>query len=334
MRVMLTGGTGFIGYHATLVLLEAGHDVVLLVRNADKMRKLYGERIEHFVVGDITEAHAVNKALDGCNAVISIAAMVSTDAKDAELVYNTNVEATKRVIGGAVERGLERIIHVSSVTALYRPEADILTEKSPPGNATTPYGRSKVACERYVRALQAKGESIHITYPASVIGPDSPGVTEAHDGIRIYLNNWVPQMPSGNQFVDVRDVARAHRLLLERDLPPGGFILGGHFITWQDQIALINELTGRDIQSIPLYGGFVRSLGWAADRINDWLSIDLAISYEGTVYATDWKRMDNSKTERDLDFSFRDLRTSFADTIRWLYKAGHIDAEQAGELSA
>ena len=86
----------------------------------------------------------------------------------------------------------------------------------------------------YVRELQDGGAPIHITYPASVIGPDDPALTEPHQGLITYLANTVPVLPSGNQWVDVRDIAEAHRQLLERTLAPGRYTLGGHFVPWTE----------------------------------------------------------------------------------------------------
>ena len=56
MRVMITGGTGFIGYHSTRALLDAGHEVRLLVRSEEKLRRLFGDDIGDFVCGDVTDA--------------------------------------------------------------------------------------------------------------------------------------------------------------------------------------------------------------------------------------------------------------------------------------
>ena len=133
MRVMLTGATGFVGYHSAIALMEAGHEVCLLVRSAAKAQKLYGDNTPDYVVGDIVDAGAISEALQGCDAAIHSAAMVSTDAKDADLVYDTNVKGARLVIDTAMEQGVESIIHVSSVTALFDSRLTSLDGNSPPG---------------------------------------------------------------------------------------------------------------------------------------------------------------------------------------------------------
>ena len=335
MRVMITGGTGFVGYHIAQALIGAGHEVSLLVRSVDKMLQLYGDDCElDFTRGDITDADKVNSAMAGCDAVIHAAAMVSTKASDAQRVYSTNVEGAKTVIGGAVKnKTVKSIIHVSSVTALYDPSATLLDENSPPGVARNAYGRSKVACEKYVRNLKARGKRVYITYPATVIGPDDPGLTEAHVGMQGFLTAFVPLMSSGNQYVDVRDVAEVHLRLLEQRPPGGNYTLGGHYVPWFKLGPVLEAVTGRRLFKLPLSGGLMRLTGRILDQLHPYISVPLPISEEAMEYATNWVQLDNSKVEKSLDFTFRPVEESMKDTVRWLYQAGHIGRRQAGVLA-
>jgi nucleoside-diphosphate-sugar epimerase len=334
MHVMITGGTGFVGYHTARALLDAGHTVSLLVRSVDKMLQLYGDDCElSYTRGDITDADSVGRALEGCDALIHAAAMVSTKASDAERVFNTNVQGAKTVIGGAIKSGIKTIIHVSSVTALYDPDAQVLDEHSPPGAARNAYGRSKVACEKYVRGLQTRGKRIYITYPASVIGPDDPGLTEPHVGMQGFLSVFVPRMASGNQYVDVRDVAEIHLRLLQQRPPSGNYTVGGHYVSWADLGPLLERLTGRRLLKLPLLAGPMRLAGRIVDRVNPYFPIKTPISEEAMEYATNWVKLDNSKVERVLDFQFRPVEQSMADTVTWLCRAGHISKKQAGMLA-
>lgn len=335
MRVMITGGTGFVGYHTARALMAAGHRVSLLVRSVDKMLKLYGDDCDlDFTRGDITDADKVESAMLGCDAVIHAAAMVSTKASDAEKVYSTNVEGAKTVIGCALNiKSVKTIIHVSSVTALYDPRATLLDENSPPGVARNAYGRSKVACEKYVRSLKARGKRVYITYPATVIGPDDPGLTESHVGMQTYLTAFVPLMSSGNQYVDVRDVAEVHLRLLEQRPPSGNFTVGGHYLRWAELGPVLEGVTGRQLLKLPLHGGLMRLAGRILDHLHPYMSGPLPVTQESMEYATNWVLLDNTKVEKTLDFTLRPIEESMADTVRWLYQAGHISDKQAGVLA-
>lgn len=334
MRVLITGGTGFIGFHSTMALLSAGHDVRLLVRSEEKMRGLYGDTITDFVVGDVTDEASVVEALEGCDGLIHTAAMVSIDKRDAQRVYDTNVGGTRLVVGNAVRMGLSKIVHVSSVTALFDANAKVLTGDSPPGTADSPYGKSKVECEVYVRQLQEEGAPVHITYPASVIGPDDPALTEPHQGLKVYLAGVALVMPTGNQWVDVRDIAKAHLALLESGLPPGRYTLGGHYLPWSKLIDTLNKLTGRRAIKLPVLGVTIRSVGHIVDLINGLVEtpLETPITHEAAIYATKWVPMDDSKTVEDLGLEFRPIDETFKDAIRSLVEAGHVTHKAAGKL--
>jgi nucleoside-diphosphate-sugar epimerase len=92
MRVLVAGGTGFIGSHTTVALLEAGHEVCLLVRDLAKLDRVFGARglaVPDHRVGDIGVAASVRWALAGCDAVVHAAALVALDAARAREVLQT-----------------------------------------------------------------------------------------------------------------------------------------------------------------------------------------------------------------------------------------------------
>ena len=333
MKVLVTGGTGFIGSHTCRALLDAGHSVRLFVRNKAKAKALFGGRIRSVVVGDITNAADVKKALAGCDAVIHLAAMVSTSADDGERVFQENVAAATNVLGLAADAGYSRIIHVSSITAIYNPKAKVLDHTSPLGVAKNAYGRSKVESERFARQLQEQGAPLHITYPASVLGPDAPALTEPHEGLIANLFGLGPDIPGGNQYVDVRDVARAHVTLLDKPLKPGRYPLGGHFVSWTDLYAILERLTGRNLVTVPVPGFTMRMVGRTLDALKPVMSIGLPVTQEAMQYATKWVVLDNRRTEKDLKLKFRPFEESLVETIRWLEQENYITRGQAGLLS-
>ena len=333
MKVFVTGGTGFIGSHTCHALLDAGHTIKLFVRNKSKAKRLFGGKIRSIAVGDIASASDVKKAIKGCDAAIHMAAMVSTSKDDAEKVYQTNLVAAENVLGQAVEAGCKKVIHVSSVTAIYDPKASTLNHKSPPGVAKNAYGRSKLECEKYARSLQEEGAPLHITYPASVIGPDDPGLTEPHQGLIANLYGLGLDMPSGNQYVDVRDVALAHVALLDKRLAPGRYPVGGHYVSWKALYAMLERLTGRNLLMLPMPGFTMRLLGRTLDALKPIVDSHTPISHEAMVYATNWVQLDNTKTEKDLGLSFRPFEQSLIEAIRWLEQENHITRAQAGMLS-
>src|ERR1700744_1576823 len=223
MKVFCTGATGFVGSHTVAALIEAGHEVCLLVRDEPAARRWFESRrhrVGGFVTVDIGDRDGLQRVMTGCDAVFHAAAAVSIDPRKARDTYDTNVGATKAVLGAAHAVGISNLLHVSSVTALFHPGAEHLDESAPLTNLSEAYSRSKRDSEEYVRGLQEQGVPVQISYPTAVIGPDDPKLGAPNQGIATFVKQMLPRSTTGFQCVDVRDLALAHQWLLEH--PPTG----------------------------------------------------------------------------------------------------------------
>ena len=328
LTVMITGATGFVGFHAARTLHAAGHRIRALVRNPEKARRAFepaglADTDEVDVIrGDITDARSVAEALEGCDAVLHSAAMVSVHSRDADTVAHINLAGTRNVLGCALDRGIQRLVHVSSTTALFRPEAGRVDEHSPLGNATRGYGASKIVCEKYVRALQARGAPIQITYPGSVIGPDDPGLSEAVAGFKAMLESRVVAITtSGIQLIDVRDLTEAHLRLLERGGPPNRFLLGGHYLTWAGLADVLEETTGQPFVRLPMPALGMRLLGELLELLGRFAKVEVPMTAESSRYATAWAVADDRHVKETLGLTYRDVRESLRDMIEWLQES-------------
>ena len=328
LRVLVTGATGFVGFHTAKLLHEAGHEVRLLVRSPDKMRRVlapFGLDTLAHVHGDIADEESVARALEGCDAVVHSAAMVNVLAKDATTTILTNRRGTELVIGGAVERGISRIVQVSSSTALFNPGMETVDENSPLGTQNVGYGRSKIESDLYVRGLQAHGANVYTTYPGSIMGPDDPGLSEAMIGLRVLVENLFVLTSSGIQIIDVRDLALAHLRLIERGGPPQRYTMGGHFFTWTEMAELLESIIGAKLRhKVRVPKRTLKGIGRLGDLVNRFVPFDLPISFEAIWYATEWTPSDDTRVQQDLGFRYRDIRETLGDSILWLADKGHL----------
>lgn len=344
MKVLVTGATGFTGSHAAAALIRTGFTVRALVRSRSKLTQVmsrHGCETPECVEGDVADAEVIERALTGCDALIHTAAFVSTSGKDREQVFRTNVEGTRLVVGRAVELGLQRIIHVSSTAAIYRPGASSLSGFEEPASSTTSYGQSKAAAERDVRQLQAQlsaqrrsasDPAISIVYPSAIVGPLDPGLSEPHDGIRIFLQRTGVLTSSGLQIIDVRDIAAAMILLLNAEQPAERVPLGGHFLPWGELIEQLESLTGRRLRKLPVPGPILRMVGRASDVLSAVTGHATPINTEGMRYATQWIPADNSAAHA-LGLKFRPSETTLRDALLSLVASGKLTARDVGKLA-
>jgi dihydroflavonol-4-reductase len=337
MKVLVTGGTGFVGSHTVKAIVDAGHDLRLLVRSPDRLASalepLGVHDVEH-VVGDATDAESVRRAMDGCDAVVHAAAIFSYDARDARAMQRVNARATEVVLGAAHAGGLNPILHVSSYVALL-PPGGVLDRDSPVGEPRGVYARSKAETERMARQLQDQGAPVVITYPGMVWGPHDPHLGEAATFARSVLRGMVPMVPPGVlPVVDVRDVAAAHAAILTPGRGPGRYMLARGTASLAEMIDLMRGVTGRRLVRATAPAPLVLGMTAAGDVVQRVLPFRLPFHFGGVWVATHGGPIDASATERDLGVRFRPVDDSIADMLRWLHRAGHLTDRQAGRAAA
>ena len=338
LKILVTGATGFIGAHSMVALLREGFEVRALVRSTEKLKTvtdLHGIEIDDVIVGDVVDQELVNKALEGCDGVIHTAAMISTLKKDADLVFDTNVNGTKYVIGGAVEAGMKHIVHVSSVTAVYDSKQTYLTGDLPPAPPSdSPYGKSKSAAEEYVRSLQDEGAPVNITYPAAVIGPLDMTCTEPHQGLVVLLRQVALVTATGIQHVDVRDVVDAQVALIKKKCKAQRVTLGGHYFTWLSLAQALESVTGRRLMKLYAPARVMRWAGKAGDIMVKYGITNGIVNSESIKYATNWVCTDDTFFYETLKMKYRDPKETLRDAVHSLWKFGFLESKEVGLLVA
>ncbi len=338
MRVMMTGGTGLAGSHTVRRFLAAGYSVRLLVRSAQKVREIFdplgiGIPEKDVIVGDITDADSVERAMEGCDAVYHGAALVSMRRAMAKTVLETNARGVEFVVGGAVRRGLPSIVYVSSSSIFFTPGCTPIHLDMPIAPGTTAYAQSKAQGEREVRRMQEEGAPIRVSYPTGIVGPDDPGLSDANAALYIFFKQTGITTSSGYQIVDARDLAELHLRLLE--LPEGSarYVAAGPFLDWPETYRVLDEITGTRLWRFPMPGPPLRVLG----TIGDWLKrihdFEFPLTRDAMEYATQWPGCSGERTTRELGIQFRDAYETYTDTVRWLYRSGHLQARHVGLLA-
>ena len=328
MKVLVTGGTGFVGSHVARQLMQSGQQVRLLVRNEDRARACYEalpEATPELVKGDITDKASVYSALSGCDAVVHAAAGTPMGSTPEQLKA-VNVGGTANVVDAALERGIGRIVCVSSITAIFDEDPARVTPDAAPVPSKMPYGQSKVEAELYLRALQDRGVPVAIVYPGGIVGPDDPGFSDALKALKHRIENGFRIFGDGGmQHVDVRDLATFIASLAEAG-GAGRFLVPGVYCKWTELADIVEQVSGCALQRIPAQGWKLRLVGRMVDMVRRFRTVDSPISAETMRYATLWPNIENTPELAQRGLRLRPAQETFGDTIRWMVRAGHVDA--------
>lgn len=330
MQVLVTGATGFIGYHTAKRLRAEGHSVRALIRSPEKAARVLGPlgiEQDALVLGDMGDGDAVDEALEGCDSVVHAAASVSVTDGSADL--SQNLRGTETVVGRACERGLYTIF-VSSVTAIFDPKHPV-TEESALVRNNTVYGRSKAECDDWVRTRQAAGAPVSIVYPAGVVGPDDPGFSESVKAYRMFLRGTLKSQ-GGNLIVDVRDLALLLTRMLE-DKTPGRVVAAGHFFDWDELTEALEQVTGTRIPRIRAAGWLLRGGARALDVVSKLTGKPMPITGDAIEIATRFCRMSDSPRVAELGVHWRPPDETLTDLYRWYLETGKLPATAVPALA-
>lgn len=244
-KILITGGTGFLGAYIIRELIEEKY-AVRAIRRTDKLPAFIPKEIlarVEWVEGDILDVVSLEEAMDGVDTVIHSAGMISFAKRDHDLMHKINVEGTANVVNTALEKNVNRFVHISSVAALGRTvhggkvNEDKKWENS---KVNTGYGESKYRGELEVWRGISEGLKGVILNPSTFLGYGDWNTGSCAIFKNVYEEfKWYA--PGINGFVDVEDVARATVAMMKTQISEERFIVNGdnwEFRKLQDTIAV------------------------------------------------------------------------------------------------
>ncbi len=334
--IFVTGGTGLVGTHLLYELTSKGKKVKALKRKTSNLQQVlktfsyYSDspnklfNLVEWIDGDILDYFALEKILEGVTEIYHCAAVVSFNPNDRRKMITSNVEGTSNLVNAALEKGVKKICHVSSVAALGRlDDQQLITEETNwvPSKKISGYSESKFFSEAEIwRGIQ-EGLDAVIVNPSIILGPanwetgSSKMFKTVWDGMKFYTKGITG-------YVDVKDVAKAMILLMDDSnfelCKNQRYLLNSENLSYQNvffQIADALEKPRPKIHATRL----MLELGWRAVKMASLITRKPPlISREIVASSKSVNNFDGSKITRQLNFNYLPISESIRQTASFL----------------
>ncbi len=326
MKVAVTGAAGHLGSALLQDLCKRNISVKALIRGNDS-RACEGLPVE-IVKGDILDRNVLRSLMKDCDHVIHSAALISVNGDPSGLVKLTNVEGTRSVINSALESGIKRCIHISSIHAFQqKPSLEPLDEnRIPIDEKGFAYERSKLAGQQIALSANQQGMEVIVVHPTSIVGPydHKPSLVG-----KVLIDMYSGKLPfifnGGFDFCDCRDVANAITNSLTMGKPGEAYLLGGKWHSLREFAGLLSKASGKKIRIMALpaaaatAGLPIVKLLAAIQKKEPLYTIEaLDALFNGNRYIS------SGKAETELNYSVRPFLETITDTFQWFQNKSYL----------
>jgi len=307
---LVTGASGFLGWHVARLLVERGHRVRALLRPSSSIRELDADP----VVGDLRDPASLERAAAGCGLLFHVAADYRLWAAHPSELYRSNVDGTRNVLQAARNAGVDRVVYTSTVGCIGVPPGGQGHEEYPVSLAdmTGAYKRSKFLAERTALEFAAAGLPVIIVNPTAPIGDHDIKPTPTGKIVLDFLKGDMPAfIDTGLNLVDARDVALGQLLACERGRAGERYILGSENLTLAQILGKLAEIAGCPAPT------------WR---------LPYAVAYAAGVVSTSWARVTGKPPRAPLDAVRMARKKMFVSHAKAARELGFAPAPAQGAL--
>lgn len=241
----MTGATGFIGGVLARRLLDAGHELHLLVRTPSRAKAL-ADAGAHLHEGDLTDGDSIRAGMAGCDLVVHAAAWYEIGPIDREFMTRVNVEGTRNVLEAARDLDVGTTVYVSTIASKGDTGGEVADESfEHRRNFTTWYEWTKWKAHEVAKELRQEGLRLRVVMPGVVYGPDDHSAVGQY--IEDYVNRKLPARigeDTVHSFVYVDDVADGIVRVIEDGKDGEEYLLCGYPYSYRELNATLRKLTG------------------------------------------------------------------------------------------
>jgi dihydroflavonol-4-reductase len=324
---LVTGATGFVGSAVVRALVGAGHDVRVLARPNSDRRNLDDLSVA-VVEGSLEDPPSLARAIAGCRYLFHIAADYRLWVPDPAPMFRANVEGTRILMRAAIDAGVERVVHTSSVATLGLVPDEPADEDTPSNLEAMigPYKRSKFLAEEVVRDLITRRRlPAVIVNPSTPVGPRDRKPTPTG---RVILEAARGHMPAyvdtGLNVVHVDDVAVGHLMAAEMGRVGERYILGGENMSLAKILAEVAQAVGKRPPRLRVPYTVALPVAVGAERVARLTGREPFITLDGVRMARKKMYFTAAKASREFGYAARPAREAIVDAIGWFEANGYL----------
>jgi dihydroflavonol-4-reductase len=330
-RTLVTGATGFVGFHVAQQLVARGERIRVLTRANSRQDNIValGSALVEPVSGDLTDADSLRQAVRGCDTLYHVAADYRLWAKDPQDLYRANVNGTRDLLEAALAAGVQRVVYTSTVGALGIPhDGSPGTEQTPvtESNMIGHYKRSKFLAEEVARGFVERGLAVVIVNPSTPVGENDIKPTPTGQIIVDFLNRRMPAyVDTGLNLIDVRDVAAGILLAGERGRPGERYILGNRNLSLREMLGMLARVTGMPAPKVRL----PYAIAWCAVGAENLIATRLlgkapTHPFEGVKMARHKMYFDAARAVRELGLPQSPVEKALGRAVAWFQATGYV----------
>jgi dihydroflavonol-4-reductase len=320
---LVTGASGFLGWHVARVLLEHGYHVRALVRPGSHVDALEVEP----VTGDLRDAESLARAACGCGLVFHVAADYRLWAKDPREIYRSNVDGTRNLLDAARRAGVERVVYTSTVGCIGIPHNGIGDETTPASldDMAGDYKRSKFQAELVALEFARSGFPVVVVNPTAPVGDHDVKPTPTGRIVLDFLEGHLPAfIDTGLNIVDVRDIAEGHWLACQRGKVGERYILGAENLTLAQILQTLARLTNRKAPTLRLPYAVAYCAGACSTAWANLTGTSPRVPLDAVRMARKKMWVSSEKARRDLGFDPGPAEQALARAVAWFRGSGRL----------
>lgn len=327
MKILVTGADGLLGSNLVRELLKRGHTIRAFVQPGRQQKTLEGLSIEKFS-GNLLNAVEVEKAAEGCNAIIHCAASTSVWPTRSEIINTVNIEGTRNIIEAVKKNNLERLIYIGTANSFG------FGSKEKPGVEGNPYRSdtygldymdSKYKAQQLIlKEVKENALPAVIVNPTFMFGPYDSTPSSGAMIVALYKGKVPGYTSGGRNYVCAKDAAVAIANALTKGRVGECYILGNQNMSYKEAFGKIASTIGVKPPSLAIPSAFAKLYGGIGSFIGKVSGKAPAISYPLSRIACDEHYYTPAKAIKELELPQTPIEVGIKECFEWLKENGYL----------